>query len=86
MICYECLKGGKSQYAVGLCHHCSAALCREHAHIVADSITTTYPLMRTVVLPLEARLLLCGTCVAALGQTRAYHQMEEASVPAPVAA
>jgi len=68
MHCYECSKAGTNSEAVGLCHHCSAALCVDHACIVADPVTTTYPLNRTVVLPKSARMLLCGTCLQALRQ------------------
>jgi hypothetical protein len=70
MHCYECLRAGVTRDAVGLCHHCSAALCTEHACVVADPVTAIYPLMLTVVLPKRARLLLCGTCKAALEQSR----------------
>jgi len=71
MLCYECSKAGRSREAVGLCHHCSAALCADHASIVADPVTTTYPLLKTVVLPKKARLFLCGTCLGALQQSGA---------------
>src|SRR5450759_193771 len=57
MHCYECLQVGVTRDAIGLCHHCSAALCTEHAFVVADPVTTIYPLMKTVVLPKRARLL-----------------------------
>lgn len=70
MHCYECLQAGETRDAVGLCHHCSAALCAEHICVVADLVTAIEPLVRTVVLPKKARLLLCGTCKAALQQTR----------------
>jgi len=30
MECHQCLQSGISREAVGLCHHCSAALCAEH--------------------------------------------------------
>ena len=69
MFCYECSKARKNCDAVGLCHHCSAALCAEHARIVAEPVTTTAALLRTIVLPKKARLLLCDTCFAALAQT-----------------
>lgn len=70
MRCYECLHADTSRHAVGLCHHCSAALCADHAKLVADPITDIRPLMLEVVLPKQARLLLCGTCKAALEQPR----------------
>ena len=30
MNCYVCDKGGRSVASVAICHHCGAALCREH--------------------------------------------------------
>ena len=70
MLCYECLQNNVTREAVGLCHHCSAALCAEHICAVDDPVTAILPLMRTVVLPKKARLLLCRTCKAALQQPR----------------
>jgi hypothetical protein len=71
MNCYECKQNGSERDAIGLCRHCGAALCSEHAHVIADPITTTFPMLRTVVLPKHARLLLCATCKAALQQPHA---------------
>lgn len=71
MHCYECLQTNVTREAVGLCHHCSAALCAEHACVVADPVTDVYPLMRTIVLPKHARVLLCDSCKTALDQPRA---------------
>lgn len=80
MHCYECLQAGETRDAVGLCHHCSAALCAEHIRVVDDPVIGGVPIVRTVVLPKKARLLLCGTCKAALEQPRsseaAYAAME----------
>jgi hypothetical protein len=70
MFCYECSKAGNHHEAIGLCHHCSVALCEDHGTAIADPVTKIVPLMREVVLPKEARLLLCGTCLAALQQVR----------------
>ncbi len=70
MLCYECSQAGDRHEAVGLCHHCSVALCERHAQVVADPVTTTYPLLKIVVLPKQARRLYCGTCLAALQQER----------------
>jgi hypothetical protein len=70
MVCYDCRLEGKRTEAVGICHHCSAALCWDHAHRLDESITMSYPVAATVELPLHARLILCGTCQSALGQTR----------------
>jgi hypothetical protein len=73
MLCYECNQAGQRSEAVGLCHHCSAALCPNHAHSVKDPVETVYPLGAVVVLPLRARLILCETCLSALRQTREPH-------------
>ena len=70
MCCYECSQAGTRGEAIGICHHCSVALCQQHARIIADPVTTEYPLLRTVVLPKKARLLLCSTCLTALQQER----------------
>ena len=68
MLCYECEQSGARRDAVALCHHCSAALCSEHAAVLSDTITEQYPISRIVVLPLKARLFLCVTCKQALEQ------------------
>jgi len=70
MLCYECCQAGKNSEAVGSCHHCSAALCSNHAHSVTDPVTASYPVAMTIVLPLRARLILCETCFSALYQKR----------------
>ena len=69
MQCFECMENGESNEAVGLCHHCSAALCQQHALTTEEFVTTIAPLLRTVVLPKRARLILCATCKTALEQT-----------------
>ena len=70
MLCYECCQAGKSSEAVGICHHCSAALCWNHTCTVDDPVTASYPVAKTVALPKHARLVLCETCMAALEQRR----------------
>ena len=88
MICYECQQADKCRDASALCHHCSAALCREHALVLADSVTAQYPICKTVTLPLRARVFLCGTCKDALQQTIESSRIASAEhvVPAVVAA
>ena len=54
MVCYECQQAGKSRDAVALCHHCSAALCSEHAFVLSDPVTAEYLMCERVVLPLRA--------------------------------
>lgn len=44
--------------------------CVRNTCVVDDPVTGGVPLVRTVVLPKKARLLLCGTCKAALEQPR----------------
>ena len=68
MQCFECFETGAEREAIGLCHHCSAALCAHHAIVVPDPIMTTEPLFKTVILPKRARLLLRSTCKQALAQ------------------
>lgn len=80
MICYECQQGGKARDAVALCHHCSAALCPEHALVLSDPVTAQYPVCQTLVLPLRARVFLCSTCREALRQTME-HDRERAGSP-----
>jgi hypothetical protein len=68
MICYECQQTAKKRDAVALCHHCSAGLCADHALILSDPVTAQYPICKTIVLPLRARVFLCRTCREALRQ------------------
>ena len=70
MICYECSQADSRHEAIGVCHHCSVGLCSEHAAMIADQVTMTALINRTVVLPKKARLLLCATCLTALQQER----------------
>jgi hypothetical protein len=68
MLCYECSITGCPRDAIGVCSHCSVALCAEHAQLVAEEITTRIPLVKSIVLPRRARLLFCQVCKAALEQ------------------
>ena len=68
MICFECAKSGARREAAALCHHCSAALCLDHARTVEDPIRSIAAICKPVVLPKHARLVLCDTCLAALEQ------------------
>ena len=68
MRCYECSQAGEIRDAVGTCHHCSAALCTDHAFMIVDPVIAHLPVAREVILPKVARLLLCRTCKAALEQ------------------
>ena len=78
MNCYDCFESGIHRNSIGLCHHCSAAICAEPAVIVPDSITTVEPLFRSVALPKRARLLLCATCEQALFQTHEARSIDRA--------
>ena len=70
MLCYECSQAGTRKEAIGVCHHCSFGLCQEHSAMIADQVTMTALINRTVVLPKKARLLLCSICLTALQQER----------------
>ena len=65
MVCYECELSGIRRDAVALCHHCSAALCSEHAAALSDPITERYPYSGSSF----CRSKLCMTCKQALEQT-----------------
>jgi hypothetical protein len=74
MSCYECLLAGIVRDAVGFCHHCSAVrYVRKHIYVIDDPVTAGVPLVRTIVLPKRARLLLCSTCKKVLEQPRSTH-------------
>jgi hypothetical protein len=69
MMCYECFRKGIRREAVGLCHHCSAALCEEHAAAISRPVTRNAPISKVILMPLPARELLCPVCLPALTQT-----------------
>ena len=71
MNCYECKQEGRDRNAIGLCKHCGVALCPEHAHVIEESISSRFEMLRRVALPVHARLVLCATCEAALEQPQA---------------
>ena len=74
MFCYECAIQGVRREAVGMCRHCSAGLCEEHAHVEAAPVKTerrnaTFGAVHwDVELPRPARRMLCETCQSALHQ------------------
>lgn len=68
MNCFECSQTGVDAAAVALCHHCSVALCSAHVQIVDDPVRVVSAIVKTVELPVHARLALCGACRAALTQ------------------
>jgi hypothetical protein len=70
MQCYECAVLGKETQAVGLCHNCSAGLCREHASVRRRPVTALYPIVKIIELPHQAREMLCSLCKTALEQDR----------------
>lgn len=71
MRCFDCPQDRSSE-AIGLCHHCSAALCREHAVSIPEDLYANEAVARTVALPRRARLLLCRTCKDAFEQQGAH--------------
>jgi hypothetical protein len=48
MLCYECSITGCPRDAIGVCSHCSVALCAEHAQLVAEEITIRIPVVKSV--------------------------------------
>jgi len=80
MVCYECFIRGLRRDAVGLCHHCSVAVCAEHAEVVAVPITEKVLLVKEIVLPLQARRLFCKICRAAIEQDHVVAQDEAQTV------
>ena len=70
MNCLECSLEGRQEPAIGICHSCSAGLCRRHAIVVERRIEIAVPVCKTVALPKSARSLLCATCHAAIEQPR----------------
>ena len=90
MDCYECFSQGHVESAVGLCHHCSAALCADHAVVLSAPVFGTEPLLKRIVFPKRARLLLCVTCYQALRQGSdlddASRQVSSKRLPEPAVA
>jgi hypothetical protein len=68
MECYQCLQNGINRDAVGLCHHCSAALCSEHIFAVEEQLIVKHLMVPATMFSKKARLMLCGTCKIALEQ------------------
>ena len=68
MKCFDCSIEGRVADTIGVCHHCSTGVCRSHSSLVSDPVTMQALIMRTVILPKKARVLLCRTCLEALGQ------------------
>ncbi|MBI1355713.1 MAG: DUF2180 family protein [Acidobacteria bacterium] len=74
MLCYECAIQGVRREAVGMCHHCSAGLCTEHARVESSPLKAerrnkTFGSVRwEVELAKPARQMLCAVCQSALHQ------------------
>lgn len=71
MQCFDCPQDS-SQEVTAICHHCSAALCREHSVSVPEKIYVNEALGRAVALPRCARIILCRTCNVAFQQEGAH--------------
>ena len=68
MECYQCLQNGVNRDAVGLCHHCSAALCSDHIFAVEEPLMVKHVMVPPTLFPKRARRMLCSTCKIALEQ------------------
>ena len=78
MKCLDCSTSqGRATEAMGVCHHCSAGVCESDSALVSDPVTMQALIMRTVILPKRARVLLCNTCLEALGQPHNFKGEEE---------
>jgi hypothetical protein len=42
MYCYECSQAGTRGEAIGICHHCSVALCQQHGSMITDPVTMSF--------------------------------------------
>jgi hypothetical protein len=62
--CFDCAALGQPAEAVAVCADCGAALCHDHAHVTARSLTRTM-INRVVAIEPPARTIRCGVCQAA---------------------
>lgn len=70
MLCFECFQRGQRTEAVGVCHHCSVAVCADHGAVIPAPVHMQAPLVKVVALPKRAQKFLCNVCRAALEQPR----------------
>jgi hypothetical protein len=49
--------------------------------VVADPVTTSYPIAKRIAFPKKARLLLCVTCLEALEQARSENPISMSKTP-----
>ena len=68
MCCMDCARAGKKSDAAALCHSCSAALCLDHALVIPRRLDRMVHVLKSKDLPIQARMILCETCKAALDQ------------------
>ena len=68
MKCFDCSDERRVNDAIGVCHHCSVGVCQSHGSLLSDPVTMRAQIVKSVVLPKKARILLCKTCMDALAQ------------------
>jgi hypothetical protein len=51
MFCYDCHQEGKSSPAIGICHHCSIAVCPTHGTIYTHPTAAPEPAAKAAALP-----------------------------------
>ncbi|MFS8097381.1 DUF2180 family protein [Lentzea alba] len=61
MNCYDCAIENQTTTATAVCRHCGAAVCAEHAHVIAEAFRHFSGMGPADRLPL-ARRISCGTC------------------------
>jgi hypothetical protein len=66
MFCYDCHQEGKSSPAIGICHHCSIAVCPTHGTIYTHPTAAPEPAAKAATLPSHYRSLLCPHCLEAI--------------------
>jgi hypothetical protein len=68
MNCCDCSTESVANPAVGVCHVCSAGICRKHLVETDRAVTVIRLINREEELPLRTRKLLCHKCSEALHQ------------------
>lgn len=69
MICYDCHQDGKTAEAIGVCHHCSIAVCPAHGAMYTHPTPAPEPAAKAASLPSHYRSLLCPHCLEAIKQS-----------------
>ncbi|MBL8239977.1 MAG: DUF2180 family protein [Bryobacterales bacterium] len=66
MKCFDCHQLGKVSEAIGICHHCSVAVCPDHGTVFTHPLPVAEPAAKAATLPSHYRSLLCPDCFSAI--------------------